>query len=131
MTEPTTELSNHSYRTRNYMTQSFTRCALLGITVALFSVTYGPAAVSAQEPGSPTGQAARPDAREFINQMSIAGMAEVQVGMLASERGTDPDVKAFGQIMVKDPLGKQNLACGSTAPGTRAINRGGAKVITS
>ena len=39
---------------------------------------------------------------EFINQMSIAGMAEVQIGMLASERGTNADVKAFGQMMVKD-----------------------------
>jgi len=29
-----------------------------------------------------------------------------------------------------DPVGKQNLACGSTAPGTRAIDRGGAEVIT-
>ena len=75
-----------------------------GITVALFGVTYGPAAVSAQQPDSPTGQAARPDAREFINQMSIAGMAEVQLGTLASERGTNPDVKAFGQMMVKDHL---------------------------
>ena len=84
------------------MTQSFTRCALFGLTVTLFSVTYGPAAVSAQQPGSSTGQAARPDAREFINQMTIAGMAEVQLGMQASERGTNPDVKAFGQMMVKD-----------------------------
>ena len=29
-------------------------------------------------------------------------MEEVQLGMLAAERGTNPDVKAFGQMMVKD-----------------------------
>jgi putative membrane protein len=40
--------------------------------------------------------------REFINTMAIAGMAEVQLGKLAAERAQDPDVKAFGQMMVKD-----------------------------
>jgi predicted outer membrane protein len=84
------------------MTQRVARCAVLGIAVTLSSVTYGLAAAPAQQPGSPAVQAARPDAREFINQMSIAGMAEVQLGMLASERGTNADVKAFGQMMVKD-----------------------------
>ena len=79
------------------MTLRLARCAVLGIAVTLCCVTYGLAAASAQQSGSPTGQAARHDAREFINQMSIAGMAEVQLGMLASERGTNPDVKAFGQ----------------------------------
>jgi len=42
------------------------------------------------------------DAREFISNMAIAGMAEVQLGKVAAERGQDPDVKAFGQIMVRD-----------------------------
>ena len=42
------------------------------------------------------------DPHEFINTMAIAGMAEVQLGKLAAERAQDPDVKAFGQMMVKD-----------------------------
>jgi putative membrane protein len=84
------------------MTQSLARSAVLGIAVILSSVTYELAAASAQQPTTATEQSARPGARDFINQMSIAGMAEVQLGMLASERGMNPDVKAFGQMMVKD-----------------------------
>jgi len=42
------------------------------------------------------------DMREFINAMAIAGMAEVQLGKLAAERAQDANVKAFGQMMVKD-----------------------------
>jgi putative membrane protein len=44
----------------------------------------------------------RSGTREFINKMAIAGMAEVQLGKVASERGQDADVKAFGQMMVTD-----------------------------
>jgi putative membrane protein len=44
----------------------------------------------------------RGEPREFINTMAIAGMAEVQLGKIAAERGHDPDVKAFGQMMVTD-----------------------------
>jgi putative membrane protein len=42
------------------------------------------------------------DARTFINDMAIAGMAEVELGKLASERGMNAEVKQFGQTMVKD-----------------------------
>ena len=44
----------------------------------------------------------RADTREFINAMAIAGMTEVQLGKLAAERAQNADVKAFGQMMVKD-----------------------------
>ena len=83
------------------MIRSFTRWTV-ALTVTLLGAAYAPAGFYAQQPGSATGQAARPDAREFINQMTVAGLAEVELGMLASERGTNPDVKAFGQMMVKD-----------------------------
>jgi putative membrane protein len=47
-------------------------------------------------------QARRADARLFIGDLTVAGLAEVQLGQLASERAASPDVKAFGQVMVKD-----------------------------
>ena len=47
-------------------------------------------------------QARRADARLFIGDLTVAGLAEVQLGQLASERAASPDVKAFGQMMVKD-----------------------------
>ena len=47
-------------------------------------------------------QARRADARLFIGDLTVAGLAEVQLGQLASERAASADVKAFGQMMVKD-----------------------------
>ena len=49
-----------------------------------------------------SGPAALSDARGFINDMTIANLAEVQLGKMASEKGSNPDVKSFGQMMVKD-----------------------------
>jgi putative membrane protein len=34
--------------------------------------------------------------------MTVAGLAEVELGKMASERATNPDVKAFAQMMVRD-----------------------------
>jgi putative membrane protein len=47
-------------------------------------------------------KAARSDAEGFINDMTIAGLTEVQLGKIAIERAANADVKAFGQMMVKD-----------------------------
>jgi putative membrane protein len=44
----------------------------------------------------------RGDARDFIEKAAHGGMAEVQLGQLASERGENPEVKRFGQMMVRD-----------------------------
>jgi putative membrane protein len=49
-----------------------------------------------------TGQASRADAQGFLNEMSIANLAEVQLGKMANEKASNADVKAFGQMMVKD-----------------------------
>lgn len=42
------------------------------------------------------------DIREFINEAAITNMAEVQLGKLAQERATDPQVKQFAEMMVRD-----------------------------
>lgn len=41
-------------------------------------------------------------AREFINEMAMTNMAEVQLGNLAAQRATSPQVKQFAQTMVED-----------------------------
>lgn len=41
-------------------------------------------------------------ARDFINEMTIANMAEVELGRMASSRGHSADVKAFGDMMITD-----------------------------
>jgi len=49
-------------------------------------------------------QAARgsDSARQFVMQAASSGMAEVQLGQLATERGASAEVKQFGQRMVDD-----------------------------
>jgi len=42
------------------------------------------------------------DIRQFVEDMAHAGMAEVELGRMASERGSNAAVKAFGQMMVTD-----------------------------
>jgi putative membrane protein len=61
--------------------------------------TSGSAGVD--EPGAPADSRAD-DVQQFVNQAAIAGMTEVQLGQLASERGVNREVKQFGQMMVKD-----------------------------
>jgi len=48
------------------------------------------------------GQQAGADSKAFVNDLTIAGLAEVQLGKLAAERAMSADIKAFGQMMVKD-----------------------------
>jgi len=40
--------------------------------------------------------------RMFLKDASQGGMSEIQMGQLASDKATDPQVKAFGQKMVTD-----------------------------
>jgi putative membrane protein len=40
--------------------------------------------------------------KDFINDTAAAGIAEVELGKLATERGASADVKRFGQMMVND-----------------------------
>lgn len=40
--------------------------------------------------------------RDFVEDMAIGGMAEVELGRMAMERGASAEVKQFGDMMVKD-----------------------------
>lgn len=40
--------------------------------------------------------------RAFVEDMAEAGMAEVELGKAASERASNPEVKRFAQMMVRD-----------------------------
>jgi predicted outer membrane protein len=39
---------------------------------------------------------------DFVNDLTIANMAEIELGRMASERAANADVKRFGQMMVDD-----------------------------
>jgi putative membrane protein len=79
----------------------FASCSLV-LLVALFTAV-------AQEPGtaanpsdpSGTGQASASD-KQFVSEALTGGMAEVQLGQLASQKSSSDDVKQFGQKMVED-----------------------------
>ncbi len=55
-----------------------------------------------QRAGQEAAQAASAEDRAFVTEMSIAGMAEVELGELALQRAEHADVKTFAQMMVKD-----------------------------
>ena len=82
---------------------------VMALAVAANGQVYGQDA--REQPGRGTdpsqrsaqsGQPAPADAQGFVNDLTIAGLAEVQLGKTATERSTNADVKAFGQMMVKD-----------------------------
>src|SRR4030095_2953869 len=62
----------------------------------------GRAGADSTRPPASTEQKSPTDSQAFINDLTIAGLAEVQLGKLAAERAMNPDVKTFGQMMVKD-----------------------------
>jgi len=58
--------------------------------------------------GAPVGTAGttadnvRAADRDFVKDLAIAGMAEVELGRLAVEKAATPEVKKFGQMMIDD-----------------------------
>jgi len=40
--------------------------------------------------------------RDFVKDVVVANMAEIELGEMAGQRAVTPDVKQFGQMMVKD-----------------------------
>jgi len=51
--------------------------------------------------GAASGNLAAADTK-FVHEAAAGGMAEVELGKLAADKATSPDVKAFGQRMVDD-----------------------------
>jgi putative membrane protein len=69
------------------------------------AVGLTPSPTGAASPyGSPTGSpvALTPTEKDFISRASRGSMEEVQLGRLAAEKGSSPEVKQFGERMVTD-----------------------------
>jgi putative membrane protein len=79
-----------------------------GVTVGCGDRTETGAIGTTGSDATPAGgtAAARTDIsdadRDFVNDMTIAGRAEVELGKLALEQAASADVKKFGQTMVDD-----------------------------
>ncbi len=67
---------------------------------------FSPLALQAQEAGQHMDQGASKMMKSadvhFMMKAAQGGMAEVKMGQLATEKGGNPDVKAFGQKMIDD-----------------------------
>jgi putative membrane protein len=89
--------------------------AFLVGALLLTGVTLG-AQTPTQTPGQPSAPPARPQTaapaqpgtkgaagdQMFATDAAIAGMAEVELGKMAMQQGSNPRVKSFGQQMVTD-----------------------------
>jgi putative membrane protein len=58
------------------------------------------------ETGAPVGTSGAADISrsdtDFVKDAAITGMAEIELGRMAQEKGIDPNVKKFGQMMIDD-----------------------------
>ncbi len=69
--------------------------------VAQTSDNSNQSASSSASSGSSSGQLSAAD-KMFVNKAAQGGMAEVELGQLAAQKGQSDDVKKFGQRMVDD-----------------------------
>jgi len=71
------------------------------LAVTGFVATFGLVLLTARKALPQTSTAMNGD-QEFAMKAASGGLAEVKLGQLATERGTNPAVKEFGQRMVTD-----------------------------
>jgi putative membrane protein len=96
---------------------TFSGAALLTCVTALAQMNPGGGAPQAQQPQQTNPSANSPDTmqqqqqapgasamqdKDFVHKALQGGMAEVQLGQLAAQKASSPDVKQFGQKMVTD-----------------------------
>ena len=58
-----------------------------------------PAADDARPTGT-SGESA--DAQQFVNDLGSGNMTEIDLGQVAQQKGASPEVKAFGEMLVRD-----------------------------
>jgi putative membrane protein len=91
------------------MVNNLIRRATLPVVLAVFSIGMITAAaaqssndkMSSASSGTSSAKLAPAD-RQFVKKAAEGGLAEVELGKLASEKADSPDVKQFGQRMVDD-----------------------------
>jgi putative membrane protein len=83
------------------------RTLVLGTALVTFSAAQALAQAPDQSrPPSPPATASAPTAQmsdeEFVSQMLMSNMAEVELGKLGSEKATPAELKSFAQRLVQD-----------------------------
>jgi len=86
--------------------------------MAIVLLTFGGAASAQQTSSTATSNSAASADESFVKEAAMGGMAEVELGKLASEKAANERVKSFGQKMVTDH-GQANEQLKSLAAGKR------------
>jgi len=92
-------------KTLNKFTSGLALLSLCGLTAAAQTSAQSPDGQDQSNMGMRTGSMVSgldTSDRTFVKKAAQGRMAEVEMGKLASERASDPDVKKFGQRMVDD-----------------------------
>jgi putative membrane protein len=94
------------------------------ISGLLSSMVLAQAASAAQQQTTPA---------DFVAKASESGMAEVELGKLAAQKGSTAEVRAYGQRMVTDHsragVELDQLAAKKALPATKALSPAHAKVL--
>jgi len=94
--------------TRSRITSIFAGAALAitflsaGIALAQNEPAGKPGGSAARSPASTGSKNLSPADRKFLTSAAEGGLAEVQMGQLAQQKGTTPAIKNFGQELVTD-----------------------------
>src|SRR5581483_11313460 len=81
------------------MLNSLIFAAGVSLATTAFAADYN---VSAQAPAPSAAISGPMTAQDFVSDAVWGGDKEVALGKLAQERSQNPDVKAFGQQMIRD-----------------------------
>ena len=84
-----------------YPSRMLALAAATAITLATSGGVFAQEAVQTKSPAASSGTVSPADA-SFVKMASAAGLAEVSLGKLATDKGQSDAVKTFGQAMVDD-----------------------------
>src|SRR4051812_11752069 len=90
------------------MTRTWLRSVVVGVAVmaaaasANAQTTQGQAQGTATQKSGSGNQMSGSKDKQYVQKMLMANMAEVQLGQMASERASNPEVKSFAQMLVTD-----------------------------